>query len=477
MDPVTAEPWRFRLRLAASPRLAVAFLLTGAFVVLVGMPCSAKRTNPPKVSPIECAGIRYVAPNTDGRTGFVEAWDIRTGRKLWTATLFKNRINPGLEEDVQWVYIKTMKVTGDKLVATDERGRTHVVDLVKHAPGAPKTVSIVSVADQASAGPRLVYVKGGALWSVPLQANGQLARGARATKLPGLEKLKHDEGVELLASPDGRRLALTREADEASSVVLIDLTAAGRGLVEQLAGEEPAFSPDGLQIAYDGVADGKRGVVILTLATGETRLLRAGVQSPFWADDRIAVCGTDSEAPVLVLDAKTGKQMYYLGPAVNPLPPTLSPNGRYLAFDFHLSRPVVGDTLVDVTVPPSANGDVTPLNPPLPRGYAAQKVAAWSRDSREVLWAYLVTDPENDGDWLREDLWVAAPGSSKARLLARGRKDTRYTEARFTPDQKHVLWFQRRESHRGPGDIRWTPLAGGRSVTLVRGVRGFAVVP
>lgn len=438
-------------------------------LVLVATPCLAKRVPAPKVPPMESGGIRYVAPNTNGRTAYVEAWDIRTGRKLWTAKVFTNRIRPRLERDVQWVYIKKLEIVGQRLIATDERGGTHVVDLGRQAPDAWETGPTISVADQAAVRPRLVYVKGNALWSAPLQANGRVASRARAAKLLDLGRLKRDEWVELAASPDGRWLALTREADDSPSSILLDLTATDKGRVHKLAGGEPAFSPDGAQVAYDGVADGSRGVIILTLATGEKRLLRPGVESPFWADDRIAVYGGMRRegyavVPFLVLDAKTGEDVYATWRSgLAPDPPVLSPNGRYLAFEFHLSRPVVGDTLVDITAPPGTHGEVADLSPPLPRGYAAQKVAAWSRDNREVVWAYLVTDPENDGSWLREDLWLAAPGSSHTRLLVHGRRNMRHTEAQFAPDQKHVLWFQRREDHAGQatsGGRRWR--AGGQ---------------
>jgi hypothetical protein len=351
-------------------------------------------------------------------------------------------------------------------------------------------------------GPRLVYVKGSALWSVPLQSDGRLAHGARAAKLLELEKLKSDESAEVSASPDGRWLALTRGA--VSGFLLVDLTAAGTRPVQKVAGDEPAFSPDGTQVAYDGSAEGKRGLVIMTLVTGETRLLRAGVESPFWGGDHIAVFGGIAKdgpvAPFLVLDAKTGKSAYATRQSMlSPDHPVLSPNGRYLAFEFHLSRPVVGDTLVDITVPPGPHGEVVSLDPPLPQrrstrlrnglaghrisppegkddyGNGPEKVVAWSRDSRQVLWVYLVPDPENDGIWDREDLWLAAVGSGRAHLVTRGRWDAIHTEAQFTPDQKHVLWLQHRESYSGSGDVRWTSLAGGRSVTLVRGARGWAL--
>ncbi len=116
-------------------------LLLGAMAVLMATPGVAKRTNPPKVPPVVSGGVRYVVPNDDGRRGYVEAYDARTGRKLWTATLFRNRIRPDLEEDVQWVYIKTMKISGGKLIAIDERGQRYVLD-PKQQAGSAKPVHL-----------------------------------------------------------------------------------------------------------------------------------------------------------------------------------------------------------------------------------------------------------------------------------------------------------------------------------------------
>ena len=52
---------------------------------------------------------------------------------LWSVTIFRNFINPFLEEDVQSVYIRTMRVEDGKLVVIDERERTYSVDLKTHA--------------------------------------------------------------------------------------------------------------------------------------------------------------------------------------------------------------------------------------------------------------------------------------------------------------------------------------------------------
>jgi hypothetical protein len=89
----------------------------------------AKRAAPAKVEPVIHQGIRYVAPNDDGRRAYIEAWDVRTNKKLWDLTIFTNRIDPKLEEDVQHVFIKTLNVRDGTVIVTSERGETYRVDL------------------------------------------------------------------------------------------------------------------------------------------------------------------------------------------------------------------------------------------------------------------------------------------------------------------------------------------------------------
>ncbi len=90
---------------------------------------SAKRTAPTKVEPVIHEGIRYVAPNADGRRAYVEARDAQTSKKLWDLTVFTNPIDPKLEEDVQWVFIKSLAIRDGKLMVTSERGATYQIDL------------------------------------------------------------------------------------------------------------------------------------------------------------------------------------------------------------------------------------------------------------------------------------------------------------------------------------------------------------
>ncbi len=118
-------------------RLAVILLLT----LLLTQLASAKRIAPVKVDPVIYEGIRYVAPNDDGRRGYIEAWNVGTNKKLWELTIFTNGIDPNLEEDIQWVFIKALNIQDGRLMATSERGTTYQVDLNTKAITQPDSPS------------------------------------------------------------------------------------------------------------------------------------------------------------------------------------------------------------------------------------------------------------------------------------------------------------------------------------------------
>jgi len=101
-------------------------------------PAWAKRTPTPNVEPVIHDGVKYVAPNDNGRRGYIEAWDVKTGTKLWEQTIFENRINRLLEEDVQWIFIKSLEVWDGKVMIADERNRSYSLD--------PKTRTVAKLA-------------------------------------------------------------------------------------------------------------------------------------------------------------------------------------------------------------------------------------------------------------------------------------------------------------------------------------------
>jgi hypothetical protein len=127
-------------RYSVITRSAVILLLT----LLLPQFASAKRIAPAKVDPVIHEGIRYVAPNDDGRRGYVEAWNVATNKKLWELTIFTNRIDPNLEEDVQWVFIKALKIQDGRLMVTSEREKTYQVDVNTKAITQPDSLSSAS---------------------------------------------------------------------------------------------------------------------------------------------------------------------------------------------------------------------------------------------------------------------------------------------------------------------------------------------
>ncbi len=104
-------------------------LFFGAVALLLPSLALAKRVAPAKVEPVIHQGVRYIAPNDDGRRAYIEAWDIQTNKKLWDLTIFTTRIDPTLEDDVQWVFIKALNIRDGALVVTSERDKIYRVDL------------------------------------------------------------------------------------------------------------------------------------------------------------------------------------------------------------------------------------------------------------------------------------------------------------------------------------------------------------
>jgi hypothetical protein len=104
-------------------------LIFVAVALLLPSLALAKRIAPAKVEPVIHQGVRYIAPNDDGRRAYIEAWDVQTNKKLWDLTIFTNRIDPTLEEDVQWVFIKELNIRDGALVVTSEHDKIYRGDL------------------------------------------------------------------------------------------------------------------------------------------------------------------------------------------------------------------------------------------------------------------------------------------------------------------------------------------------------------
>jgi len=102
---------------------------TAANPVTVICDAWAKRSGPKQVSPVIYDGVRYAAPNANGRQGMVEALDQKTGAKLWDKVIYTVKIDPNLEEDVQWVFISALSIRDGKLLVINEKGDQYALDL------------------------------------------------------------------------------------------------------------------------------------------------------------------------------------------------------------------------------------------------------------------------------------------------------------------------------------------------------------
>jgi hypothetical protein len=153
-------------------RLAIMLLLASPFLPQV---TSAKRLAPVKVEPVVYEGIRYVAPNDDGRRGYIEARDVGTSKRLWKLTIFTNRIDPNLEEDVQWVFIAALNIKGSRLIATSEHGEIYQVD--------PKTKEVTQPGSKSSPSP-------GPIGDVPDAARKALTNGPAGKKYDLSSRIK-----------------------------------------------------------------------------------------------------------------------------------------------------------------------------------------------------------------------------------------------------------------------------------------------
>jgi hypothetical protein len=51
------------------------------------------------------------------------------GRELFRIKVFDMPIDANLEEDVQWVFITALRLSGGSLLVKDEKGRCYVVNL------------------------------------------------------------------------------------------------------------------------------------------------------------------------------------------------------------------------------------------------------------------------------------------------------------------------------------------------------------
>jgi hypothetical protein len=104
--------------------LIALILLSGSFYLY------AMRKPPSRVPYIIFNGVEYRAEvDRSIPIGCVQAVQPETGRELWWKQIYVIRYNPGLETDVQDVFIKKLQPKDGKLLIENERGGTYLLDV------------------------------------------------------------------------------------------------------------------------------------------------------------------------------------------------------------------------------------------------------------------------------------------------------------------------------------------------------------
>lgn len=96
-----------------------------------------KRVGPVAVAPVVTNGVRIEALNASRRRGlpqnggYLEAFDVTSGRSLWLLQVYHIDYDGKMEEDVQDRFIEKLdlKPDGENLLVTDEFGKRFEVNL------------------------------------------------------------------------------------------------------------------------------------------------------------------------------------------------------------------------------------------------------------------------------------------------------------------------------------------------------------
>ena len=103
-----------------------------------------KRIAPPEVPPVTVAGVKIEVLHW-GRErglaqngGYVVAVDPVTGKELWTLRIYDVIYDGAMEEDVQDVFIASLRAVGDRHVEiVDENGRRYLLDVTTRSVTSP----------------------------------------------------------------------------------------------------------------------------------------------------------------------------------------------------------------------------------------------------------------------------------------------------------------------------------------------------
>lgn len=104
--------------------LMVVIILSSTFPIVI----EAKRPAPKEVKPVIYNRVKYTATH-ETNMGCIGAWDVKTGKKLWELKVYEIKYVPGLERDVQDVFITSLSIKEGKLIVLNEADDAYEVDL------------------------------------------------------------------------------------------------------------------------------------------------------------------------------------------------------------------------------------------------------------------------------------------------------------------------------------------------------------
>jgi Tol biopolymer transport system component len=207
----------------------------------------------------------------------------------------------------------------------------------------------------------------------------------------------------------------------------------------------------------------------------KARLIALNAVDPAWSSnsDRIAFAlnptGDDYDIAAEMIDANSGRLLFRSRSGINPSNPVLSPTGKFIGVDFHLSRPVTGDvifnTLTGAAVSKSKDiGEPDQFTPPQ---YLPGLIEDWSPNGKWILWDWRVPDAANDGSWLKDEVGLTSLNASARRRIGSGKN------ARFSQDGKYIFFLQPEAGSTSIYDLVLTTRQIGKVQCLARNVDSF----
>jgi hypothetical protein len=157
------------------------------------------------------------------------------------------------------------------------------------------------------------------------------------------------------------------------------------------------------------------------------------------------------------------KRVFVTEKAVGPSDLKLSPTGRYLAVNFHLSRPVTGDTVLDV----KSGADIS--NRYSMPNFLPTLIDDWSPDERYAVVEWRTADPNNDGAWKSSTIGVTSINGKWRRSLGKG------MDAHFSLRGDKILWLTSQEWD-APGNLVMVDIKHGTPVIIAKDVTSYLIL-